>query len=862
MSNKLFYSSPRARFADTNYNPLAFGRVSFYEAGTTTLKEIYTDSENSTPLPNPFLLDGEGYVVEGGVWMGAGKYKMKLEKALVIPPDILEDGDFSELWTIDNIQGSVLLNSGELKTIVVATISDLKGLTAGEYSLVYVAGYWEVNDGGGGWFNYAPNDIQADNGGTVVAPNGAPAIGRYLRNLENWETSVQYFGATSSSYLLNANVVDSYVQNCLTWCLANEQTMVFPQDNYTFGSTQTYQGDLTIRVKENAVFNGTVSISLNFSPQNLEVEGVTNHLGDSVLLYFTPIVPNNFRPEHWGAVGGTDNDLDWQGFVNADGRYSDSTLIPSADYKPFIPIGNPSSSFSIQKAHLQKGGSINTDAQVNVGDYTFDEGLNTFWLFAIEKLGNYSMNTLYLDHFTNFTGLVDADFAKFADAVTANSTRHGTLTLLTGGKYEVISISELAGYSIDMYIKTGNYIKAVGASNLPRLLNNIGYFGILGNSGDTIKLQGGKHSVLWWGASSSTDSATTASAIKKAIDSASLDFSNRGYVVGGNEDLSAGANSVVLTDAFADIENLKLGFTSTSTLSFASSNVKLLNCVLNRLAVTVGVETVLESCRLSSSENVSITSNIIEISRCNFVNNSSVSLILVASQELYYEGNMSASGRFDFTTGSSTNVISNNRFNGLIRIGSGTADQSIITINGGTNTIISGNSTNGIDNQAVVANTYVISFVGASEVVSNLICKGNNFASSIVGTGQQWRGILVSGYATDGHTANITENLTSSDFYDCAQTTRNFEDTLLTSTTASGSVPLIFPYYSSLSGSWVQGVGEGSASLGLGSEKLGIYITSVTATGGNATVNFDYRIAEVGANTANLTFSLQKTLNL
>jgi hypothetical protein len=227
---------------------------------------------------------------------------------------------------MDNIEGASVLNSGELSTIVVATIADLRGLTAGEYSLVYVAGYWEENDGGGGWFNYSPNENEADNGGTVIAPNGSPATGRYLRNLENWEVSVQYFGATSSSFLLNGNVVGTYCQNALTWCLANDRTLVFPADIYTFGSSQTFQGNLTIRVKENAVFTSEgTAIQITLSPTTLNVEGKTNHLGDDLELYFTPTTPTTFRPEHWGAVGfGSDSGADFKGFINANGRYGDS----------------------------------------------------------------------------------------------------------------------------------------------------------------------------------------------------------------------------------------------------------------------------------------------------------------------------------------------------------------------------------------------------------------------------------------------------------------------------------------------------------------------------------------------------------
>jgi hypothetical protein len=848
MSNKLFYSSPRARFADTNYNPLAFGRVSFYEAGTTTLKTIYTDSENSTPLPNPFLLDGEGYVVEGGVWMGAGKYKMKLEKPLVIPPDILEDGDFSELWTIDNIEGSTQLSSGELKTIVVGTISDLRGLTAGEYSLVYVAGYWEVNDGGGGWFNYDSNGFETDNGGTIISPNGSPQFGRYYRNLENWETSAQYFGATSTA----TSVVDGYVQNCLTWCLANAQTMVFPSDQYTFGTTQTYQGDLTIRIKENAVFNGEIPIELHFEPQNLEVEGVTNHLGTDLVLYLAPIVPNSFRPEHWGAVGGTNNDLDWQGFANADGRYSDSTLILSANYKPFIPSGSLATEFSIQKAHLLKKGSLETDASVSLSEYTFEEGVNTFWLFDIINLGTYSMNKLYLDHFKNFTSLSDSDFVVLANAVTNTNTRHGTLNLLTGGSYSVNTISALGGYSLDLYIKTGNSIKAVGASNLPRLLNNVGDFGILDNAGDTIKLQGDKHSVLWWGASNSTNSATTKVGITKAIESASL-ASKRGWVTGNNESLNLTSESITLTSPNIELVDFKFSNTSGFFITFSGGDLRAYNCAFTGLAVTAGTNYTFENCEISGDTSTSIVASIIEVSRCNFELSSSLTLTLTATLELYYEGNRSSSGRFDFTTGSSTNVISNNRFNGLIRQ-SGTATQNLMIIRGGGKTKIGGNVMQATYDGTVASTTIFIAFIGSLEIIKGLVCNGNTLDYTLSGgANQTWQSFVVSGYADQGHSASIKDNIYDIELIGFAGTERHviMKNPGSNDSTFVKTLPLLFPSYI---GAFVYGDPplfyiNGSADGYLSPDFGNLHIDSqgVTGTGGNCVCTFDLKLASAAS---------------
>ena len=67
---------------------------------------------------------------------------------------------------------------------------------------------------------------------------------------------------------------------------------------------------------------------------------------------------------------------------------------------------------------------------------------------------------------------------------------------------------------------------------------------------------------------------------------------------------------------------------------------------------------------------------------------------------------------------------------------------------------------------------------------------------------------------------------------------------------------------SSASFAWGQGTGEGLAMLDATPNLLGIEVKNVSAVGGNATLDYDYRIASSGTNKANMTFSLQKTLNL
>lgn len=60
------------QFFDNNGLPLASGKLYFYEAGTTTPKDVYSDFSAGTPLANPVILDSSG---RAQVW-GIGSYKI------------------------------------------------------------------------------------------------------------------------------------------------------------------------------------------------------------------------------------------------------------------------------------------------------------------------------------------------------------------------------------------------------------------------------------------------------------------------------------------------------------------------------------------------------------------------------------------------------------------------------------------------------------------------------------------------------------------------------------------------------------------------------------------------------------------
>jgi len=242
----LFYSSPRAQFFDGNGNPLSMGQVSYYFPGTTTLKEIYTDITEATPAQNPQPLDAEGYVRDGGVWLGDGLYDVLLEASD-------KAGGFTTEWTIPNVGMIDSTAPGAIGNIAyIETIQDLVNLDTSAYSAAYVFGYYAKGDGGDGWFYFDAASTVADDGGAVIAPLGAPATGRWFRIFADDKISCTKWGATENA----PGSVNSNLTNWTNYAndLDAECTLHIPPGIYTVvpGSITVQQ---SIHIDNGVTFN-------------------------------------------------------------------------------------------------------------------------------------------------------------------------------------------------------------------------------------------------------------------------------------------------------------------------------------------------------------------------------------------------------------------------------------------------------------------------------------------------------------------------------------------------------------------------------------------------------------------------------
>lgn len=83
---------PRFQAIDGNGNPIRGGKIYFYEAGTTTAKDAYSDRACSSAISNPFTLDSNG---EATIYL-CGNYKINLKTSA---------GAQVPGWPLDNQEG-------------------------------------------------------------------------------------------------------------------------------------------------------------------------------------------------------------------------------------------------------------------------------------------------------------------------------------------------------------------------------------------------------------------------------------------------------------------------------------------------------------------------------------------------------------------------------------------------------------------------------------------------------------------------------------------------------------------------------------------------------------------------------------
>lgn len=179
---------------------LSGGKITTYEAGTTTLQTTYTDATMTVANSNPIILDSAGRLATE-VWVPEGKtQKMVLANSAGVVLATLDNLALINDTTafLDDLgdpspgQGADLVANAvkSYDTFNSLRASPEPVLAAGETKIVILEGGVSINDGLGGAFYWSASSAAADNGKTVIKLSASAGSGRFLRITWNADTGL------------------------------------------------------------------------------------------------------------------------------------------------------------------------------------------------------------------------------------------------------------------------------------------------------------------------------------------------------------------------------------------------------------------------------------------------------------------------------------------------------------------------------------------------------------------------------------------------------------------------------------------------------------------------------------------------
>lgn len=185
---------PFARVDDKNGHPLDGAKLYFYETGTSTPKDTYSDFSLSTPNANPVIADSQGQF--GNIFMD-GLYRVELKDK----NDVTQPG-----YPADNIPAT---GSGS-----VDTMADLRNESVLDGVTQYLSYHTSKTDSGGGHFigvSGAAPGTYVDNNGTIIVPTGGDGSAAWIRQLQKNELTPPMFGAQPGATVDNFTPIQAMI---------------------------------------------------------------------------------------------------------------------------------------------------------------------------------------------------------------------------------------------------------------------------------------------------------------------------------------------------------------------------------------------------------------------------------------------------------------------------------------------------------------------------------------------------------------------------------------------------------------------------------------------------------------------------
>jgi len=235
---------------DNNGNPLSGGLIYTYEAGTTTPKVTYSDSDGTIANSNPIVLDSAGRYV---AWLASGAYKFVLKTSAGVTIETKDNiaGDTSNAFgsSVVSISGNLSITSAYRNNVIVAT-------AAATLSLLPVASATD------GFYFVIKNDSTSAN--VTVDPNAAELIdGVATVTIRPKQTAICICNGTSWNTLF-LNSLSIYADSIQT---SGASGVVLKNSAGTTALTVGSSAGVA------SVFAGDISTTGNISAANLFLHG-------------------------------------------------------------------------------------------------------------------------------------------------------------------------------------------------------------------------------------------------------------------------------------------------------------------------------------------------------------------------------------------------------------------------------------------------------------------------------------------------------------------------------------------------------------------------------------------------------------
>lgn len=235
MANQYFL--PRPCHLDDLGEIVRLGRLQFFEAGTPTAKEVFSDPDLTITAGSVVDLDSAGRLPDNTpqIWFGYGNYKIILQS--------FATGVWVDVWEAPFVAGSVSPSASTTASdVTVNTIADLKLIDTDEFTRAYVIGAASVTGGGGGHFRWSSLDANNDDGGWYIQ-RATGGIGRWIRILES---GVNYLDIKMWQAQSNIGPIDSAYNSAYAIAVTKNLPVYFGSGMWKWQDSTTVFGHVFI----------------------------------------------------------------------------------------------------------------------------------------------------------------------------------------------------------------------------------------------------------------------------------------------------------------------------------------------------------------------------------------------------------------------------------------------------------------------------------------------------------------------------------------------------------------------------------------------------------------------------------------